>query len=68
MLFGGVEPKVHAIEELKARQVRDCRALWLVFSAEEDGGREDALKTFNHAAIVRAILGQSKELEDLGGA
>ena len=68
MLFGGVEPKVHAIEELKARQVRDCRALWLVFSAEEDGGREDPLKTLNHAAIVRAIFGEPEELEELGGA
>jgi hypothetical protein len=39
-----------------------------LFSAEEDGGREDPLKTFNHAAIVRAVLGQSEELEELGGA
>jgi hypothetical protein len=50
------------IEELKARQVDDCRTRWLLFGAEEDGGREDALKTFNHAAIVRAILGEPEEL------
>jgi hypothetical protein len=44
MWFGGVEPELHAIEELKARQVDDCPALWLLFGAEEDAGREDALK------------------------
>ena len=60
LLIGGVEPELHAIEELKAGQVDDCQALWLLFRAEEDGGREDALKTFNHAAIVRAILGRRK--------
>ena len=59
---------MHAIEELKARQVDDCRALWLLFCAEEDGSREDALKTFNHAAIVRAILGEPEEFKELGRA
>jgi len=54
LLLGGVEPELHAIEELKARQVYDRHALWLLFCAEEDGCREDPLKTFNHAAIVRA--------------
>ena len=68
LLFGSVEPELHAIEELDARQIDDRRTLRLLFSAEEDGGREDALKTFNHAAIVRAILRESEELEQLGGA
>ena len=67
-MFSGVEPELHAIEELKARQVDDSHALWLLFRAEKDGGREDPLKTLNHAAIVRAILGEPEEIEELGGA
>ena len=67
-MFSGVEPDLHAIEELEARQIDDRRTLWLLFCAEEDGGREDPLKTLNHAAIVRAIFGEPEELEELGGA
>jgi hypothetical protein len=67
-LFGGFEPELHAIEELEARQIDDRRTLWLSFCAEEDGGREDPLKTLNHATIVRAILGEPEEIEELGGA
>src|SRR5215831_17826768 len=68
LLGGSVEPELHAIEELKAREVDDRRRLWLSFRTEEDGGREDSLKTFNHAAIMTAILGEPEELEELGGS
>jgi hypothetical protein len=63
----GVEPKVHAIEEVKASHVDDWRFVRLVFRAEENRGGKDALESLDHAAIMGAVLGQAKELEDLGG-
>lgn len=67
VFLGGVEPKLHAVEELKAGQIDDSCSVRLLFGAEEDCGGEDSLEPLYHAAIVRAVFGQAKELKDLGG-
>ena len=62
-----VEPKVHAIEKVKASQVDDWCFFWLLFCAEENRGGKDSLESLDHAAIMGAVLGQVKEFKDLGG-
>lgn len=43
VFLGAVEPKLHAVEELKAGQIDDSRSVRLLFGAEEDCGGEDPL-------------------------
>jgi len=62
-----VEPKVHAIEKVKTRQVHDWRFFRALFCAEEDRRGKDSLESLDHAAIVGAVLGQAEEFKDLGG-
>jgi len=53
------------IEEVKTGEVNDSGAVWPFVCSEKDGGSEDPLKASDEAAIVRAILGQVKEIEHL---
>jgi len=62
-----VEPKVRAIEEVKASHVDDSRYFRLLFCPEENRGGKDSLESLDHTAIVGAVLGQAKEFKDLGG-
>ena len=62
-----VEPKVHAIEKVKASHVDDCRFFRSLIGAEENRSGKDSLESLDHAAIVGAVLGQAKEFKDLGG-
>jgi len=52
---------------MKPDEVDYGRRLRLLIRAEDDGGGEDALESRNHAAIMRTVFGQVKEVEDLGG-
>jgi hypothetical protein len=59
------EPESHPIEEVKTGEVNDSGAVWPFVCSKKDGGREDPLKASDQAAIVRAVFGQVKEVEDL---
>jgi hypothetical protein len=52
---------------VKASHVDERRFFGLLFSSEENRGGKDSLESFDHAAIVGAVLGQAKEFKDLGG-
>ena len=43
VFLGGVEPKLHAVEELKAGQIDESRSVRLLFGAEKDCRGEDSL-------------------------
>lgn len=62
----GVEPKLHAVEEVKTGQVDDGGSVGSLFGAEEDGGGEHTLESADHAAIMRTVLGQAKKLPGSG--
>src|ERR1039458_1618784 len=66
-LIVGVDPKLHAIEKVKASQVDDGRFFRLLFCAEENRGGKDSLESLDHAAVMGAVLGQAEEFKDLGG-
>jgi len=67
-LLPGSEPKLHPIEEMEARPVNEGIPVRLILGPEEDGGRKDALESLYKAAVVAAILGEAKEIEQLGSA
>jgi hypothetical protein len=63
----GVEPKMHAVEVLKAaRSMTAVRSGCC--SVPKKTLAEGSLEPLYHVTIVRAVLGQAKELKDLGGA
>jgi hypothetical protein len=67
-MVAAVEPKLQAVEKLKAGLVDDCRLVGSAFAAKEDCGGEHTLEPLDHAAIMGAVLRQAKELQDLGRA
>ena len=65
LFLARVEPELDSIKEMKPGEVDYGRRLRLQIRAEKDGGGEDALESRNHAAIMGAVFGQMKEVEDL---
>ena len=60
-----VEPKLHAIEEVKARPIYDRCPTGQVFIPEEDGRGKDPLKALNDATVVRTIFRKAEKVEHL---
>ena len=48
-----VEPKVQAIEKVKASQVDDCRFIRALLCTKENRGGKDTLESLDHAVIMR---------------
>jgi len=61
-----VEPKVHAIEKVKTRQVHDWRFVRLLFCAEENRGGKDSLESLDHAAVVGGRPWASERIQGFG--
>lgn len=61
IVFAGIEPELHVIKKVEAMPVDDASAGGMVFGAEEDGRREDALESFYDPAIVEAVELQPEE-------
>lgn len=61
ILFAGIEPELHVIEKVEAMPVNEASARRMIFGAEEDGRREDALESFYDSAIVEAVELQPEE-------
>lgn len=63
-----VEPEPHMIKKMEPRPVEDLAAFLLFVGAEENASRKDALAALNDTAVVEAVFGELKEVEQLGGA
>ena len=55
------------VQEVKPREVDELGAARRLLCTEEDRGSEDSLETLDQAPVVRAILGEAKEVEQSGG-
>jgi hypothetical protein len=66
MHFGiRIEPESHVIEEVKTRGVKKRGSVRGFLGSEENRGGKYSFKSCNQPAIVRTVLGQPKELEQL---
>lgn len=67
-LLPSVKPEFHSLKELKTPQLGECCACHVFSRSKEDGGCEHSLKVFDHAAIMRTILGKAEEIKNLSSA
>ena len=63
-----VKPEADAIEEMETHLIDQAMSLRLILGSEKHRSSKNALKSFDNATVMTAILGQAKEVEHLGGA
>jgi hypothetical protein len=62
------KPKMEAIKKMKTRRINQRISVGVILGAEEDGRREDSLKSLNNSPIMATIGSEAEEIEHLKGS